>query len=264
MRSASTRTGSSYQRPRRGGVGYRFVWTGADGREETHDSACAGYDQATNNQMEIRAVTEALREAVAKWSPVDLSTFRKIIVFSDSAYLVNGYQSARYRWPADGWMKAEGGPVDNAELWQELLKAAHNTGKRVDVRQIPGKSSLHSKAVDKLAKASAKGHLNPPLSPTRVRRSRSSAQVSIGSVPMKGQTMTIYLRTDRLMTIQGLFRYRYEVTSGPYTGLVDDVVSERSILLSAGHEYEVVVNEDQGDPRIVEVLREVLSEDEEE
>jgi hypothetical protein len=162
-------------------------------------------------------------------------------------------------------MTAEGRPVENADLWLELLKAVHHTAKRVDFSWIPGKKSPHAKAVDQLAKASANGYLNPPLSPTRVRRSRAPGQVSVGSVPMEGQTMRIYIRTDRLLGVQRLYKYRYEVRSpGPHFGLVDDLVSDRSILLSAGHEYEVRVNEDQGDPRIVEVIREVFSDDEEE
>jgi len=243
--------GSSRSHPRRGGVGFRFVWTGEDGHEVTYDSDCVGYREATNNQMELRAVTEALREAVARWSPVNVSDFRKIVVFSDSTYLVNGYESARSRWPANRWMTADGRPVENADLWQELLKAIRHTGKRVDLMWISGKKSRHAKAVDKLAKGSADGYLNPPLSPTRVRRKRGPSQVTIGSVPMEGQTMRIYVRTDRLLTVQRLYKYRYEVRSpGPLFGRVDDLVSERSILHSAGHEYEVRVNEDQANPRI--------------
>lgn len=156
-------------------------------------------------------------------------------------------------------MTASGRPVENAELWQDLLRAAHHTGKRVEFRWTPGKKSHHAKAVDKLAKRSALGHLNDPLGPTRVRRSKTPNQVTVGSVPMEGQIMRIYIRTDKLMAVQRCFRYRYEVVSedSPYHGLVDDLFSDRSIMLSAGHEYIVRVNDAPGNPRIVEVLEEV-------
>jgi ribonuclease HI len=251
--------GSSLARPRRGGIGFRFVWVGDDGREALHDSDLPGYRQATNNQMEIKAAIEALREAVAKWSPVNLSDFKKIVIYSDSDYLVSGHRAALFQWPLDDWMTAPGTPVENADLWRELLSAAHNTGKRVDFKWIPGKSSSHAKAVDRLAKASARGHLNEPLRPIRVRRSRSRNQVDLGSVVMEGQTMTIYIRTDEWMPVQRCFRYRYEVTSedSPYHCLVDNLFSAASIMLSAGHEYEVRVNDEPGNPRVVEVLREV-------
>jgi ribonuclease HI len=78
--------GSSYSHPRRGGLGFRFVWTGADGHEAIHDSDLTGYGEATNNQMELLAAVEGLREAVSPRSPVQLAAFRKIVVYSDSTY----------------------------------------------------------------------------------------------------------------------------------------------------------------------------------
>ena len=121
-----------------------------------------------------------------------------------------------------------------------------------------GKKGTHPKAVDKLAKRSALGHLNGPLSPTRVRRRRSPHQVAKGSVPIEGQTMRIYVRADKLMPVQQCFRYRYEVSDdGPLNGLVDDLFSDRSIMLSAGHEYLVRVNDDPGHPQVVEVIQEI-------
>jgi ribonuclease HI len=200
--------GSSYQRPRRGGIGFRFIWTDDAGHEAVADSDLPGYREATNNQMEIKAAVEALREAVSRRSPIHLSRFRKIVIYSDSDYLVSNYSNALFRWQRDDWMTASGKPVENAELWQELLKATHNTGKRVDFKWIPGKKGVHAKAVDKLAKLSAKGHLNEPLIRGRVRRSKIPNQVEVGSVGMDGQTMTVYVRAEKRMSVQRCYRYR--------------------------------------------------------
>jgi ribonuclease HI len=210
--------------------------------------------------MELRAVIAALREVHAPWSPMPLSEFRKIGVLTDSDYLVSGYQSALFRWPRDRWMTSAGSPVENADLWQELVKAVQRTGKRVEFTWTPGKKDTHAKAMDKLAKRSALGHLNGPLTPTRVRRSRSPQQVSRGSVPIGGQSMRIYIRTDKWMPVQRCFRYRYEVCDdGPLEGLVDDMYSDRSIMLSAGHEYLLRVNDDPGHPQVVEVIEEITA-----
>jgi ribonuclease HI len=252
--------GSGYSRPRRGGIGFRFVWTDNDGYEAVHDSDLAGYRQATNNQMELKAAIEALREAVARWTPVDVTRFRKIVLYSDSNYLVSNYSRARFQWARDGWVNTSGRPIANARLWQALLKAIDGTGKRVDVNWIPGKKGPHAKAVDKLAKKSANGHLNPPLSPSRVRRSKTPAQVDVGSVRIEGQELIIYVRTGDYMEIQRLYRYRYEVVDddSPYNGCADDIYSERDLLLSPGHIYAVRVNGEQSNPRVLELLEEII------
>jgi ribonuclease HI len=53
--------GSSYQGPRRGGVGILFVTVDDDGHERINEYALPGYAGVTNNQMELQACIEALR-----------------------------------------------------------------------------------------------------------------------------------------------------------------------------------------------------------
>jgi hypothetical protein len=40
---------------------------------------------------------------------------------------------------------------------------------------------------------------------------------------------------------------------------VDDLFSDQSIMLSAGHEYLVRVNDDPGHPQVVEVIEEITA-----
>lgn len=71
-----------------------------------------GSKNTTNNIMEITAVLEALK-ALKFPSEVDL--------YSDSAYVVNGFnQGWIYNWLKKGWKTANGEPVKNKELWEEL------------------------------------------------------------------------------------------------------------------------------------------------
>lgn len=71
-----------------------------------------GNDNTTNNIMELTAVIEALR--LVKYPC-------KIQVYSDSAYVVNAFlQGWIYNWIKKGWKTADGNPVKNKELWQEL------------------------------------------------------------------------------------------------------------------------------------------------
>lgn len=66
----------------------------------------------TNNVMELTAVIEALK--LVKFPC-------KIKVYSDSAYVVNGFlQGWIYNWIKKNWKTANGKPVKNKELWETL------------------------------------------------------------------------------------------------------------------------------------------------
>ncbi len=66
----------------------------------------------TNNIMELTAVIEGLKL---------LKHPCKVSLYSDSAYVVNGFlQGWIYNWIKKGWKTADGSPVKNKELWQEL------------------------------------------------------------------------------------------------------------------------------------------------
>lgn len=55
--------GSSYSRPRRGGIGIRYITIDEFGNEEIDDHAPPGYKEATNNEMELMACIKALEGA---------------------------------------------------------------------------------------------------------------------------------------------------------------------------------------------------------
>ena len=72
-----------------------------------------GKKDTTNNIMELTAVVEALR--LVKFPC-------RIKLYSDSAYVVNGFlQGWIYNWIKKGWKTADGKPVKNKELWEELF-----------------------------------------------------------------------------------------------------------------------------------------------
>jgi len=77
-----------------------------------------GEPLTTNNRMELRAVIEALSA---------LKTRANVVVYTDSAYVKNGITDWIHGWKAKGWRTADGKPVKNVELWQQLdrLAAAH-------------------------------------------------------------------------------------------------------------------------------------------
>ncbi len=75
----------------------------------------SGYEPGTtNNRMELTAAIEAL-DALKEPCQVDL--------YSDSAYLVNAFlQDWLGKWQIKGWVNSKKEPVENQDLWQELLR----------------------------------------------------------------------------------------------------------------------------------------------
>jgi ribonuclease HI len=82
-------------RPRRGGHAFRLVWTRADGSEEHYDVTGQGFVGATNNQMELTACVEALKHVCGRHSAVPSGAYRKIVIYADSAYVVDNADKAR-------------------------------------------------------------------------------------------------------------------------------------------------------------------------
>lgn len=67
---------------------------------------------ATNNQMELRALQECLTVLSSK-----RYQYHKIILTSDSQYLLNGVNKWMYGWDKAGWPDT----VKNKEQWQDIL-----------------------------------------------------------------------------------------------------------------------------------------------
>lgn len=250
--------GSSYSRPRRGGIGIRIITVDIDGHEVIHDEQPLGVQSATNQQMELQAPIEALRFLSGRTSHVDPADFSKVVIHTDSRYVVEGHISALYTWPTSGWMTRDGNPVANAQQWKELVRQIHRIGRRVEFKWVKGhKASVRNKAVDKVAKNSARGALRPPLNVTGVRRETTAKSVERGSVQLTGQRLTIRIITDEYLRMQRCYRYRYEVVSraSRFHLLVDIAFSDQP--MRAGHTYFVLMGAKTAAPRILKVYRDM-------
>ncbi|NBX74882.1 MAG: ribonuclease HI [Alphaproteobacteria bacterium] len=68
-------------------------------------------DDTTNNRMELRAAIEALK-ALKKTS--------KIVLITDSEYVMKGITEWVPGWVKKGWKTSSNQPVKNRDLWEEL------------------------------------------------------------------------------------------------------------------------------------------------
>ena len=71
----------------------------------------------TNNRMALIGATAALQLLAAKGARM------RVLIVSDSEYLVKGMRLWAPKWEGRGWRRA-GGPIENLALWQELVDTA--------------------------------------------------------------------------------------------------------------------------------------------
>ncbi len=250
--------GSSSSSPRLGGIGIRLVIINSLGEEEVEDISLAGYAGATNNEMELLACIKGLKEVMRRPA---FNSFGHIAIHSDSQYVVGNYTIALYTWSKNKWCNLQGKPVDNAELWKELLhivKKCYKCYKRVDFYWVKGHAkNQHNKAADKLARQSSRSAFNPSLTVVKVRKKLSDKSVDPGCVPMLNQRIYIHIITDKYLKLHKRFKYKYEVISkrNPYFGKIDFAFSE--IILNAGHCYSIRFNDNPYNPTIIKMFKEL-------
>lgn len=246
--------GSSQSSPRRGGIGYKYIYYDANGEEKIeYPSPRFGIKEATNNEMELYAVIEALKDAVAI---IEKEYFSKVVVYTDSRYVSDNYKRAIFQWQQSKWVNRNGRPIQNVGLWKEFIHITKKLRKVVEIKWVKGHAKdIHNKDVDAIAKKTAVVALNKPISLSIVRRKISNKKTVIGSVLMEGQSMCIHVITSSYLNTHKLSKYRYEVMSkcSKYFGNVDVIFSEHN--LRTNHFFKVRVNDTTANPRILEVLK---------
>lgn len=111
-----------------------------------------GVKKATNNQMELQAVLAVLSDSGAR------AHKGPVVVYSDSAYVVNGLNSWVYGWEKKGWVTMAKTPVENKTIWQELLVLLKEYGDRLSIEKVKGHGGeLYNERCDELAVAAALG-----------------------------------------------------------------------------------------------------------
>jgi ribonuclease HI len=103
-----------------------------------------GEKLTTNQRMELKAALAAL---AALTEPC------RVNLYSDSAYLINAFrQGWLKKWLRNGWRTIQKKPVENQDLWRELLQltAKH----QVEWLKVKGHdNNPHNERCDRLAKA---------------------------------------------------------------------------------------------------------------
>ena len=70
-----------------------------------------GEAPTTNNRMELNAIIQPLKL---------LKKPQEVIIFTDSMYVKKGMLEWRFNWVKRNWIKSDGEPVKNSELWKDI------------------------------------------------------------------------------------------------------------------------------------------------
>ena len=118
------------------------------------------------------------------------SGLRRIQIVTDSKYVHENSRWAEY-WRANGWRNASGRPIENPDLWKELLSIRTELRVRTDIEWTLGKRAPILKAVDKSAKSAAK-------QPTETDRGYQSGKVGRTKNKVSGSRHSFRLPVKRL------------------------------------------------------------------
>ncbi len=132
--------------PGRGGYSTVIIYPGGD-----HQEFFGGYVKTTNNRMEIMGCICAMRKLQGEE--------RTITLFSDSKYVVYGMTKGwAKRWKSKGWIKSDGEPTFNSDLWEEMLSLSREL--RISFQWVKGHNGdTMNERCDFLAKKALNGHL---------------------------------------------------------------------------------------------------------
>ncbi len=106
----------------------------------------------TNNRMELTAVImafEALKEPC------------EVFLHTDSSYIHNAFTLGWIdRWQQNGWRNASKDPVENTDLWRQLLDAIKMH--QITWKKVKGHADdEYNNLCDKLARGQITGHTKP-------------------------------------------------------------------------------------------------------
>lgn len=127
--------------PGPGGWGALLIWNG------TEKELSGGEPNTTNNRMEMMAIIEGLRALKEKCH---------VKIHSDSALIINAFNKHWItNWQKRGWKKSNKKPVENQDLWKEMLRVM--SPHKVDWIKVKGHSTNElNNRVDRIAVAASK------------------------------------------------------------------------------------------------------------
>jgi ribonuclease HI len=249
--------GSSYPKKQRAsGVGVCLVWVNEEGHEEYEENAPFGWEKATIDEMEIEACSFGLKQANRFLK--EANNFSRVLIFSDSRYVVDNYFRAMHIWPNKKWLGANGMPVENIDLWKRLRKEVSKCPLKVDIEWVKAhKTNKFNKLADDLAKKSADTPLQKPFTFSDTTKKWSERNTKRGCIPILGQEIKIRIISREYKRRAKTYEYRYEVIDPNDKSFKDLDFVYYNEYLSRNKCFYVRFNNEKQKPFILEVIEEL-------
>ncbi len=216
-----------------------------------------GYEESTNNRMELLACIKAL-EWVRKKKPWRDVTCVQII--TDSKYVADNIGYRAWGWKKNKWRNQHGEPKENIDLWKKALSARQKAGMRIEFIQTKGKSSEILKKVDKTAKKASSAGMEVDRGYRSGTISRSMVKSAAQRFPASGQIALIRPYGKKIMRA-GEEKLRFDTLSDDGQTYVACFYAFSTIKLAAElhrqHGYRVRFNDDPNYPQILERVEEI-------
>jgi ribonuclease HI len=217
-----------------------------------------GYVGSTNNRMELLACIHALRWVCESWPWRDVA---RVQIVTDSLYVKNGVIYAR-EWKKDGGSNRHGEPMENWDLWKELLRVQSQTRIRVDFVWMRDKDSPVLRRVHHDAKAAAKRggtNIDRGFEPGWITRSKVKDSATRFCAAGQSEIVRPY-RKKRMKN--GEWKIRFDVVSEDGLRYICSCYAYASPQLALAelhsqHGYRVRFNNNSKHPQILELLEKV-------
>ena len=116
-----------------------------------------GEKYTTNNKMELMGAISALDHI----SKNNFTTAEKILIHTDSKYVISGITKWVHGWRRNNWQTSQKEEVLNRDLWEKLFSLT--AGKKIEWKYVAGHSGTPgNERCDEIATNFADGN-NPPL-----------------------------------------------------------------------------------------------------
>lgn len=240
-------------------IEYPFGW---DLPDELIDYT--GYFETNNNRMELCACVFAHEWILEQGEDVGV---QHVQIVTDSKYVFENYPRAA-GWSTNGWRNAHGRPLENVDLWKDLLRLRRKLGFRirVEVKLIAGKSIPITKMVDRDAKAAAAlpSRVDRGFRSGKIGRAKSNTGKAAKLFPAAGQEITI--RVYQTMTIRREEqKVKFQLYSEQEKDFIEKFVAYADAALGnelhRQHAYIIRMNDVAEYPRILEIVGEVKEAD---
>lgn len=104
------------------------------------------FEPNTNNKAEIYAIIKGLNLLIKNYNLAEGKFVKdQLVIYSDSAYTVNGITNWINSWRANGWINSKKEEVKNKELWQMLDNTIEKMKEYFDIEFVKVKGHSDNK-----------------------------------------------------------------------------------------------------------------------